>query len=96
MFIGSAAHVKQRFCLRHLGGIGGPIVFAEKGAVAAADLDKLHNGKLVRDLLWTGSIRDFVLSTDGPLRRISWVRSVRAIPPHVHLAAAVVGARLLE
>ena len=81
---------------RQLGGIGGPTVVAEKGAVADADLDKVHNGKSLRDLLRTGSIRDFVVSTHGPLRRISSVHSVQAIPPHLHLAAAVVGARLLE
>ena len=81
---------------RYVASAGEPIVFAEEKAVTDADLGQIYNGKSLREFMWTKSLKAFVKSTEGPLRRMILVRSVETIHPTLHLAAAVVGARLQQ
>ena len=70
--------------------------WVEQNAVTDADLEQVYNGKSLREFLWNKSLKAFVKSTEGQLRRMILVCSVETIPPTLHLAAAVVGARLQE
>ena len=81
---------------RYVASAGEPIVFAEEKAVTDADLGQIYNGKSLREFMWTKSLKAFVQSTEGPLRRMILVCSVETIHPTLHLAAAVVGARLQQ
>ena len=81
---------------RYVASAGDPIVFVEKNAVTDADLEQVYNGKSLREFTWQKTLRAFVQSTEGQLRRMILVRSVETIHPTLHLAAAVVGARLQQ